>query len=409
MFFVRTKERTITREELLERPRHREYLTSITCAGENGEREYLSGVSTIQKKWDPKELHVDDTDTSPEPVEIIKNILMVKAGELVNDPKDFAVICRIIEEADEYCTSKPDEEGNSFASRISNYMREKLQKLYRQEYCRLLWNGNILYAVEAEPWASKPSARLKITSGVELKCEAQERFFGGYENLSWNNVSSVFRLKMRRFPETMAIINLREYFEAMAELLQAKTVFESDLFESPFSPVDGMYYDVTAINNRVGTELVEVVQRFGGDLGMNRCYRAASELERIQQLQTESVKITDQTVRRLTEEALGVLKSNIDILQKYFDIWDAYIEEIICGNPGADAYEYDGCSDTEMGKMDDPWLKAESCKRVENECALWEESETYTDEELLEFLQEGVKRLWEESGTYMEEETLDLL
>lgn len=71
----------------MEKPCHREYLTDITCDGENGEREYISGVSTIRKKWGPEELQVDDTDTSLQPADI-KYILLAKAGGLVNDPED---------------------------------------------------------------------------------------------------------------------------------------------------------------------------------------------------------------------------------------------------------------------------------------------------------------------------------
>ena len=58
MYFVKTKERIITRNALLERENwHKEYLIRVVCENENEERKYIIGVSIIQEKWHPKELY----------------------------------------------------------------------------------------------------------------------------------------------------------------------------------------------------------------------------------------------------------------------------------------------------------------------------------------------------------------
>lgn len=383
MFFIKTSERIITREELLENPGHREYLTSITWDGESGERSYLSGVSTIRKAWEPYDLY----GNLPSAPDDAMRVCLARAERLAEDPKDLAVLRQILEEAAADCASDPEDEGIPFYRGMSNRIREPLSERYHQEYCRLVWNGTILYTAETERRACKPFIRWKIISGAKLKREAEESFFGGYANRRWLNVSSVFRLRMLQFPETTALVKLKEYFRAAAELLQVKTVLEIDMHENPISLLGDPVYDPETVSSRLGTRLVEAVQGFGFSLGQNQYYEAAGELERALQLQAESARITDRTVKQLTEEAVHMMKTHMDIFETFFGIWDAYMEELFCGNPDPDAFaEYLPGS----GQAENPWRNAKGFKWD----APGEESESYTDEELLEFLQEGLKELF---------------
>lgn len=366
MFFIKTEERTVTRQELLSIGRHTEYLTSIVCDGEDEERGFVSGVSTIQKKWDPYDLRVDLEAAD------VAGSIMAEVNKLVDDPKDLAVIQKIIEKTIAYCENEPREaetelvedmrsagEDSFSKQHMVRQVREELMKLFYQERCRLVWNGNICSEVTAEPVAmcepvrnepvrnehgivdvcyTHTSTRLNVTLGSELKLKAENDFFSEYIERSWQGVNAIFRLKMLNFPENMAIEKLRGYFGAMADLLQAKTVFESDMRENPINIRNGMVYFPPEIWARLGTRLVEEVQGFGWALKQNRCFKALCAFEKIQRLQKESCKITDQRVKEMTIEALSVLNQNWDVLKKYFDIWDTYIGNIICSDQGVDAY-----------------------------------------------------------------------
>lgn len=358
MFFIKTEERTVTRQELLSIGRHTEYLTSIVYDGEDEERGFVSGVSTIQKKWDPFALRVDSK------VADVAGSIMAEVNKLVDDPKDLAVIQKIIEKTIAHCETEPREAEVEFGEDMRSakkvrQVKEELWKLYYQERCRLVWNGNICSEVTAMPVAmfepvrnehvrnehgiidvcyTHTSTRLNVTLGSELKLKAEKDFFSKYEKRSWQGVNAIFRLKMLSFPENMAIEKLRGYFGAMADLLQAKTVFESDMRENPISVLSGMVYYPNVIWARLGTRLVEEVQGFGWALKENRCFEALCAFEKIQRLQKESCKITDQQVKEMTIEALSVLNQNWDVLKKYFDIWDTYIGNIICSDQGVDAY-----------------------------------------------------------------------
>lgn len=333
MFFIKTEERVVTRKELLSKGLchfHNEYLTSVVYDDENGEeREFVSGVSTIQKKWDPVELCIDLEAAD------VAGSIMTKVNTLVDDPNDLAVIHKIIEKAITHCETEPREaeEGLFSKQRMVDQVRERLMKLYRQEYCRLIWNGSI--CSEVTVW---PNLELMITPSSELKKSAEKDFFKGYKTLSWNGVNAVFWLKMLSSPETVAIVKLREYFGAMGGLLQAKTVFESDMQENPFHVLGERVYYPDKIRARVGTGLVEAVQCFGWPLEKNTCYEALCKFKEVQRLQEEVCKITDPRVKEITIEALRVLNQNLDALKKYFDIWDTYIGNIMCSYQDVDAY-----------------------------------------------------------------------
>lgn len=300
--FIRTEERAITREELLSKgPWHTEYLTSVVYDGEDEERGFVSGVSTIQGKWHPNELCVD-TEAAD-----VAGSIMAEVNKLVDDPNDLAVIQKIIEKAIAHCETESREAEVEFGEDMGSVeedhfskqhmvdqIRKRLMKLYRQEYCRLVWNGSICSEVRVVPEpvmdehgyidiCSKAytSVVLCFTPISELKKQAESDFFSGYENRTWQGVNAVFQLKMLAFPETLTIARLREYFGAISKLLRTKTVFESDMRENPTHVMGEMVYYPDEINARLGTGLVEEVQSFGWALKNNRCFEALCAFERV--------------------------------------------------------------------------------------------------------------------------------
>lgn len=355
MFFVKTAERIITREELLAGSfGNKVFLTSITFDGGNGE--YVSGVSTIQEKWGPYDLGCEHGCSKP--TDVI-DAFISQAGKLVESPEELALVQRTVEEAIAKVSQKTVEEVLAkgvfmdSAAKAQYAAREALNRLYQQEYCRLVWNGTICYSVCKIRYSyffsdfEESDIKLEIKSAMGLKGEVENNYFGGYQNLRWLGVNGAFQLRMLGFPEVMTIVRLREYFGAMAYILRAKTVFESDLRCNPFSPIGEPVYNPDVISARLGTWLVETLSEFGFALKENHCYRAADALERTLRLQGEVCKITDQKVRELTKEALEVLWCNRNALTGYFEIWDSFIRDFfIRGDRNVDEYIEDICPAT---------------------------------------------------------------
>lgn len=94
----------------------------------------------------------------------------------------------------------------------------------------------------------------------------------------------------------MTVVKLREYFGAMAGLLEAKTVFESDMRANPFHFFSEPVYDNRKILERIGSRLVQALQYFGYDLGENRCYQAKCNRKEVLRLQNEIYKVKDRVL-----------------------------------------------------------------------------------------------------------------